>query len=206
MDHVRKEALDRAVSEFVGICRGVLADGAVSRQEAAFLSDWLARHPDLCREFPFTRFREILDEFDPATDLPSVLESKLLAVTVGLVGGEQNHRGVKSLPSTLPLCEPPPQIEFDGSTFCLTGKFACGDRDELTRLVELLGCRCASVPSKKVRYLVIGSVGSDAWAHSSFGRKIQRALALREEGHAISIVSEEHWMASVETHTAQLQA
>lgn len=34
-----KQQRDRAIDELVGMCRGVLADGAVSSQEAAFLKD-----------------------------------------------------------------------------------------------------------------------------------------------------------------------
>lgn len=201
MHYVRQEALDRAVSEFIGICRGVLADGAICHQEAAFLRDWLARRPDLSGKFPFTRFAELLASFDPATDLPSDLESALLDASVQLVGGEQYHRGATSLPSSLPLCDPQPEISFDNTTFCMTGKFECGSRAEVEAVIEALGCACAKGPSRKVHYLVVGSVGSGDWAHSSFGRKIQRALELRAEGHSIAIISEEHWIDSVESRS-----
>lgn len=42
--------------------------------------------------------------------------------------------------------------------------------------------------------LVIGAYATDSWAHSSFGRKIEKALEIREEGSQISIVSELHWV------------
>jgi len=40
-------------------------------------------------------------------------------------------------------------------------------------------------------YLVIGEIGSSNWVHSSFGRKIEKAMELKEKGR-ISIVSEKH--------------
>jgi hypothetical protein len=40
---------------------------------------------------------------------------------------------------------------------------------------------------------VIGEYATDAWQNSSFGRKIEKAVAMREAGSPISIVSEAHW-------------
>ena len=49
--------------------------------------------------------------------------------------------------------------------------------------------------TKKLNYLVIGSVGSDFWRHSSFGTKIVKAAQYCEDGVGIAIVSEAHWVA-----------
>ena len=42
-------------------------------------------------------------------------------------------------------------------------------------------------------YLAIGIYATDSWAHSSFGRKIEKAVEYREKGAGIAIASEEHW-------------
>lgn len=47
--------------------------------------------------------------------------------------------------------------------------------------------------SKKVHYLVVGSVGNEQWRHSTYGTKIMKAVELREAGASISIVGEDHW-------------
>jgi hypothetical protein len=44
---------------------------------------------------------------------------------------------------------------------------------------------------------VIGSIGSRDWIHSTHGRKIETAVAMRERGHSIALVGEEHWYATV---------
>lgn len=49
------------------------------------------------------------------------------------------------------------------------------------------------MPSGKTRYLIIGDIGSNAWAHSTFGRKIKKAVEVRERGDEISIISEDHF-------------
>lgn len=43
-------------------------------------------------------------------------------------------------------------------------------------------------------YLIVGLFGSEDWIHASFGRKIETALKMREKGHQIYIVPEEHWI------------
>ncbi|MEQ8957566.1 MAG: hypothetical protein RLP02_06520, partial [Coleofasciculus sp. C2-GNP5-27] len=46
----------------------------------------------------------------------------------------------------------------------------------------------------KTNYLIIGCYATESWAHSSFGRKIEKAVDFRENGVPIRIVSEEHWI------------
>jgi NAD-dependent DNA ligase len=42
--------------------------------------------------------------------------------------------------------------------------------------------------------LVIGTIANPRWAHENFGRKIETAVALKQSGHGISIIEEEHWV------------
>ena len=44
------------------------------------------------------------------------------------------------------------------------------------------------------KYLVIGDIGSKDWSHSSYGRKIEKAVEYRDtKDTGISIVCESHW-------------
>jgi len=40
------------------------------------------------------------------------------------------------------------------------------------------------------------------WAHTSYGRKIESAVALQQEGHSIAIISERRWLAALEPSAA----
>jgi hypothetical protein len=51
--------------------------------------------------------------------------------------------------------------------------------------------------TKKLNYLVIGSVGSRDWAHSTHGRKIEKAVSYRNGGAPLAIIGEEHWADSL---------
>lgn len=189
---------DRAVDELIGICRGVLADGAVNETEAQYVLQWMRANREVASRFPadrlFTRLKAML--VDRKLDLEE--QAELLDTLAQFVGGppDPSEQGA-STPTSLPLCVPAPTIVFEGRQFCLTGKFASGSRKECEAAVVARGGTAHSTPSKGTSYLVIGSVGSAAWIHSTHGRKIEEAVELRARGLPIHIVSEEHWVAAL---------
>lgn len=191
----QKQQQDRAADELIGLCRGMLSDGVVSPQEAAFLKDWIERNAIHAAAFPFDIvYRQLRGALADGV-LDEDEERDLLSTLVNLVGGE--HRSAQpespSLSSALPLCQPAPTIEFAGSVFVVTGTFAYGNRRQVIDALESRQASAASNVSRKVDYLVIGEIGSQAWRHSSYGRKIEAAVCLREAGVPLRIVSEPHW-------------
>jgi NAD-dependent DNA ligase len=188
---------DRAASELVGLCRGVLADGIVSTPEALFIKDWIERNAHLATEYPFNYlYRNLLSALRDGVIDPEE-EADLLGALVGLVGGETHVQArdqvISSLSATLPLCSPPPTMGFDGRQFVVTGTFAFGPRASVVQAISERGGGVKTGVSRTVDFLVIGEIGSQAWKHSSYGRKIERAVALRDEGAKVRIVSEPHW-------------
>lgn len=79
----------------------------------------------------------------------------------------------------------------DGSE--LTGVMAYGPRKDRQTLVEERGGLIGGGVSKKVHYLVVGSVGNEQWRQSTYGTKIMKAVELPEAGASIAIVGEDHW-------------
>ncbi|BBP62739.1 hypothetical protein PHLH5_02800 [Pseudomonas sp. Cab53] len=77
--------------------------------------------------------------------------------------------------------------------FVFTGVMAFGPRKDCQALVEERGGLIGGGVSKKVHYLVVGSVGNEQWRHSTYGTKIMKAVELREAGACIAIVGEDHW-------------
>ena len=76
--------------------------------------------------------------------------------------------------SDLPLCDPVPEVK--GGAFVLTGKFAKGSRAECAKLTDASGGEVHNVVKRATDYLVIGSFVSEDWKHSTYGRKIERAV------------------------------
>lgn len=190
---------DRASNELVGLCRGLLADGHVSPQEAAFLKNWIERNAEFVGMYPFNRLYTQLtailkDGFvdqDESADLHDTL--------VRFVGGEalDGAGETVSMATTLPVDQPEPVILFEGATFVVTGTFLHGQRTAVHQAIEMRGGLTSSTPSKATRFLVIGELGSRDWINSNAGRKIEKAVRLRMAGHPVAIITEAHWSQSL---------
>lgn len=185
---------DRTTDELIGICRGILADGSINQAEVAFLQTWLSNHKPFANDYPFNVLMPQIASALEDGRLTSDEERDLLDMLVRFVGGEfVGDGGLSSLSTALPLDDPAPAIEWDGNGFLATGVFAFGPRKQVHHEIASRQGIVLTGPSKAMRYLVVGDVGSARWMHSSYGRKIERAIELRSTGHPVAIVSEAHW-------------
>lgn len=186
---------DRMIDELVGLCRGLIADGSVSEGEARYLLDWIEKNREVSGQWPardlYRRLRQMLT--DGQIDVEE--QNELLGILKDLTGGYVSTEDrVVSYSSQLPLTQPPPVVEFTGRSFCLTGKFAYGSRKKCEAEVLARGGSVQGAPSRTTGFLVIGMMGSIAWIHSTHGRKIEQAVAFREEGLPLHIICEPHWV------------
>lgn len=189
----RARVEDRTIDELLGLARGIIADGVVSDNEAEFLSDWLERNRRVADTWPlsvlYERVREMLADgvLDPDE------QAELLDTLHELTGTGVPTPDAASASTGLPLDQPAPPIYFDSRIFCFTGKFVYGTRKECESEVVCRGGLVKSSPTRDTHYVVIGAVGSRDWIHSSFGRKIENAVSIRDEGTPVSIVAEQYW-------------
>lgn len=188
---------DRGIDELIGLCRGVLADGVLAESEVRFLADWLDRHREIADQWPavvlYKRIQEVLADGVMDSDE----ERDLLALLMDVTGAPIVGEAAASMSTALPLDHPAPTLTFDDWTYCFTGKFACGTRGQVEQVARSLGAKICTAPTLKTNIVVIGSIGSRDWIHSTYGRKIETAVAMRERGHRITLVSEEHWYGTV---------
>jgi hypothetical protein len=196
---IDKKVRARQIDELIGICRGVLADGALVSPEVHFLGEWLQVNLECSDVWPYDRLYNrvmaALADGVITTDEEGELLTLLHQVSGGI--GAIQDSGPPVGPSTegLPYDNPEPSIVFPDRGFCVTGEFAYGPRKEVCEEIEQRGGRILGAPSKKVHFLVVGISGSHAWKHSTHGTKIMRAIELRDAGGGIAIVSEKHWTA-----------
>lgn len=186
---------DRASNELVGICRGLLADGHVSQQEAEFLKGWIERNAAFVDAYPFRQIYERLDAILKDGVVDAEESADLHDTLIRFVGGEAFDETAQtaSLSTSLPLDTPEPVVEHDGRIFVVTGTFSFGTRSLVTREIEARGGSLGGAPSKKTHFLVIGNLGARDWISSNAGTKILKAVELRDCGAPIRIVSESHW-------------
>ncbi|NWO05786.1 MAG: hypothetical protein HLX50_08865 [Alteromonadaceae bacterium] len=184
---------DRQVDEVIGLCKGVLADGQVTQGEAEFLLNWLESNQQSADKWParviYPRIRAMLAD----GVLDDDEEQELLTLLMGITGSPKVNATGASASTTLPFDDPAPRVAFAGEIFCLTGTFACGPRREVEEAVIQRGGKVKKTPCKKTAFLVVGEVGSRDWAHSTFGRKIEKAIDLRDSGSSIAIIPEERF-------------
>lgn len=194
--------LGKSMDEFLGIIKGIVADRHLNDQEITFLKGWLDGNGDVSGAWPADqiarRIREVLRDgvvtSDERTSLMELMESA--------VGGPPPAMDAPALATRLPFDKPPPPVEFHARLFCFTGTFAYGARSKCEEAVVLRGGRCTDRLTAEVEYLVIGVNATRSWAHVSFGRKVEAAVALKRAGHPVKIVGEEHWISAMQSSAA----
>lgn len=184
----------RNADMLIGMAAGIVSDGKVTVEEACFLREWmqgnLLQLDDPVVNTLYKRISFMLQDGDLDTE-----ESAELLDTLRSLGAISDKPTAQShtRPTSLPLNDPEPEIIWDNRAFVFTGTMAFGPRKACEALVKERGGLIGSGISKKVDYLVIGSIGNDQWLHTSYGTKIMRAVELREAGTPIAIVCEDHW-------------
>ena len=183
---------DRAVNELLGISKAIIADGIVDQKEAEFLQNWLIANSQVSDNPIVANLLKRIEEMLADEFLSSEESEELLQTLTQFTGGNLEV-GELLKSTTLPLDHPPPSLVVAGSRFCLTGTFAFGSRRDCEKEIIKLGGAVGSL-TKQTNYLVIGIYATDSWAHTSFGRKIEKAINMKEKGQEISIIGENHWL------------
>lgn len=181
----------RQVDELIGLARGLIADGSINPAEVHFLENWLVSNLSVSQQpliaTLYNRVSAILADGVADQEECNDLFATLSALTAG-----DAEVGEASKASTLPLCQPAPEVRFDGMAYCFTGTFTFGQRKHCQEAVISRGGSGGSL-TRSTDYLVIGSYATESWKHSSFGNKILKAVDMRDAGVPISIISEDHW-------------
>lgn len=194
----RRHRTEREIDELVGICRGLAADGVLNNKEAVFLRDWLNANRDGCNQWPANVLIDRLERVLADGVVDTAEEKELYRLLLDITGGKPNRVTEASLSIRLPFDTPPPVVEIQERSFCFTGKFLLGPRSHCQSEVVTRGGVAVNSVSTKLNYLVIGIVGSRDWIHSSHGRKIQKAVEYRERGMPLAIISEKHFIDSID--------
>lgn len=189
-----RRRIDAGIDELLGLIRGVTADGEVTEREADALLYWCSRHEEIMNDWPVNVLIRRLSRIY-ADGVVEDHERDDLKLLLSEIIGEKDAPLAAPVTS-LPLCRPAPAVVFAARTFVLTGQFALGPRRVCEAQVIERGGFCSGSVTKKTDYLVIGSVGSRDWIHSSWGRKIEQAVEYRDRSRSsVRIISEQSWAA-----------
>ena len=176
------------------IVAGIAADGRVTKEELDGLSAWLDEHNHLKTCWPYDEIESLVTGVLSDKKVDSKEHSLLLDFFSEFISILDNKTIVSPLIqeglNIGGLCAACPEIRFPDSVFCLTGASYKYKRNEFEALIQSLGGKTSNNVSKKVNFLIVGAEGNPCWAYACYGRKVEKAVPLRKEGHAVMIVHE----------------
>lgn len=186
----------RSLGALLGIAQGLICDGHLSDAEIGFLADWLRDNSMVSVEWPGdiiqARVAQVLSDGVVTEDERAYLMGTLQQ----LIGGTLDDLAAPAHVTALAF-DAVPTVNFLDSLFCFTGEFVFAPRDHCATTTERRGGKISKTVTKKLDYLVVGSLGSREWKHGSFGTKIDQAIRMKREGAGVLIVTEDLWASSL---------
>lgn len=184
-----------------GLALGILSDGEITEKEAIFLAKWIESNS---RAIPEKFIRNLLPVIRLAGAGKDLSDKDLNCITKILesIAFGETQTDTKSPCVSTPSIGAPcalvfddihfSEIKFDGIEFIFTGNFSTSSKKDLMDRTARLGALAKSAtPTRDTHYVVVGSKGSDQWAYSGLGRKLEHALKLKESYSKLSIIREE---------------
>lgn len=178
-----------------GICHGILSDGIINEKEVFDLNKWLEQNEHLSTYYPYDELRSLILSIvsdNKVDEDEKIVLKAYFRQFVNLKDDETNEQ-IKNETAEIQisgLCTSEPNVIFENKTFCITGVLKRGNRENLQNdIIKLGGIPTESI-NKKTDYLIIGDNGNPAWAFSCYGRKVEKALSMRKEGHTIMLIHE----------------
>lgn len=181
----------KATNEITGLIRGLLADGVLAESEAVYLRAWIRERPELLNDSLVAALaRRIERIFEDGIVTPEELQ-ELKAILSDFAPEEE------TLPTALPLDQPAPVVVIINMSFCFTGTFISGKRSWCEDQISTRGGTIRDLPQSRPDFLVIGSKVSGAWRNQTYGKKIEAAVAAKQQGGRLRIINEDHWLKSL---------
>lgn len=135
----RARRAERDLSEFLGLAKGLLADGVVALGEADAVRNWILAHSDAAEQWPLNLLAKRIERIYCDGSVDESERADLAELLASIVGGTASIVLGEAAATTLPLDVPPPVFTWTGAIFVFTGKFAFGTRADCERQVEALG-------------------------------------------------------------------
>lgn len=193
-----------------GIALGIAAKGNVYRKDSLFLARWIRNHPSVKTIPPIAALlreaeRTNLAHTEDCNNSTSCLQQKLneFIVSNGFKVSNIKIKGEKwrgaNNPSVIiskydAMFDHVEKIDFS-ATFCFTGLFAFGSREQCEKSVMQLGACVKQYPLKTEKnYLIVGTASNPQWRSIKSGSKIDNAICFKQTGGNIKIVYEDEWV------------
>lgn len=199
------DIITSSIQFLFGLIHGIMADGEITDEEIISLKEWISNNDYLAGTYPFDEIESLLMTIlmdgkvtDDERDILKAFFGNFIDLKTSYNLNEPQMKELREKYSIGGICAICQEIEFEESMFCFTGESERAKRKEIAELIESLGGKFNNNVTKKTRYLVVGNKGNPCWAFSCYGRKIEEAVKLRQEGQKLIIVSESDFWDIVE--------
>lgn len=191
------DAITHAIEELHGIRHGVIADLSINKEELSGLQDWIETNSHLRGVWPVTEIESIVVKVLSDQRIDEAEHRLMLNYFSHFTNLSVNSTLKGEMPALLPtdltisgIYAVDPEITFAGKLFCFTGVSARGPRRLFAEIVVQAGGRFVDRISNELDYLVIGDEGNPCWAFTCYGRKVEQAVRMRQQGHRVMLVHE----------------
>lgn len=185
------------IQQLEGMLHGIISDGEISDTEIENLKEWLEDNDYLGGVYPFDEVYSLLlaarEDGTVSNDERNMLKAFFATFVDTHTSYNIHDNDVADLQkrySVGGICAVCPVIEFEGKTFCFTGVSKKATRNEIAEIICAQGGKYNDRVTNATDYLVVGADGNPCWAFSCYGRKVEKAVDLRKNGHNIVIVHE----------------
>lgn len=185
------------INQLLGLLLGISADDEINEKEIYSLVNWLDTNQLIVEQWPASIIASKLDDI-LEDGIITEDEKKDLLATVQKITGTHFCETGDATDNTTECFDDISDIPHDNIGFCFTGKFKSGSRKTVESKAQSLGAMTSKVVLLCTQFLVIGTLASRDWKFQSHGRKIEKAMSLKEKGHDIYVISEEHWLAAIQ--------
>lgn len=167
----------QATRELIGILRGIMCDDWLNEKEIRGLKRWL-------------------DDQEQTTDktMQRVIAEVNEVLADGVVTEEENDRLFELFDTILNPLNEDDTLAISANKFVLTGGFVSGTKSDIEQMTADNGGTVMGSVSKKVNYVVVGGLGSDAYSFGNYGTKVKKAMELQADGIPIKIIEEHDLM------------
>lgn len=191
------DLITSSIQFLFGLIHGIMADEEITDDEIHALKQWVVTNEFLAGTYPFDEIESlimtILMDGQVSEEERYMLKayfSNFIDLSTSYNLSESKLHEMKAAYSVGGICAVCQELDFDDTLFCFTGASEKATRNEIADIIKTLGGKFNNNITKDTRYLVVGTKGNPCWAFSCYGRKIEDAVARREKGQKLTIISE----------------
>lgn len=189
------DGVTHAIQELHGLLHGVVADLEINEAELRGLQDWLGKYEGIRGVWPVAEVEGVVTHVLKDGRIDEAEHRLMLHYFSEFAQTPSLGRKLPQLLSTdltiAGVCSVDPEIEFEEKVFCFTGISSKGPRQVFADEVGRRKGFFIDTIRNDLDYLVIGDDGNPCWAFSCYGRKVERVVGMRREGHKALLVHEQ---------------